>query len=57
MEDIERQKVPDADAIAPLRDALLVPPHGVGGKPPAVILRSGSLALDGGFGQRSAFAN
>jgi hypothetical protein len=44
MEDIERQKVLDAAAVAPLRDALLVPPDRVGGKPPAVILRSGPLA-------------
>jgi hypothetical protein len=44
MEDIERQKVLDAAAVAPLRDALLVPPDRVGAKPPAVILRSGPLA-------------
>jgi hypothetical protein len=37
MEDIKRQKVLNADAVAPLRDALLVPAHRVSSKPPAVI--------------------
>jgi hypothetical protein len=54
--DIQRQKVLDADAVAPLRDALLVSQHRVCDKPPALVLQRGPSPV-GGFRRGFVFGN